>query len=57
MLKWAVIFLVISLVAGAFGFTGLARGAASIAKLFFLIFLIIALLFFVLLFLGVGAVA
>ena len=32
MLKWALIFLVISLVAGALGFTGVARGAATIAK-------------------------
>lgn len=57
MLKWAIVFLVISLVAGALGFTGVARGAASIAKLLFVIFLIIALLFFVLLFLGIGALA
>jgi len=37
MLRWALIFFVISLVAGIFGFTGIAVGAASIAKaLFFL---------------------
>jgi uncharacterized membrane protein YtjA (UPF0391 family) len=41
MLKWALIFLVISLVAGALGFTGVARGAGSIAKILFGIFLAI----------------
>ena len=56
MLKWAIIFLVVSLVAGALGFTGVARGAARIAKVLFAIFLILAVLFFVLLFLGIGAV-
>jgi uncharacterized membrane protein YtjA (UPF0391 family) len=44
MLKWALIFLVISLVAGALGFTGVASGARSIAKLLFSIFIIIFLI-------------
>ena len=48
MLKWALIFLVISLVAGALGFTGVARGAGSIAKLLFGLFLVIFLVFLVL---------
>ena len=50
MLSWALIFFVISLIAGVFGFTGVAAGSAAIAKtLFFLaitlfaIFLIAAL--------------
>ena len=33
MLKWAIIFAIISLVAGVFGFTGVAAGAAGIAKI------------------------
>ena len=37
MLKWAIIFAVISLVAGVFGFTGVAAGAAGIAKVLFFI--------------------
>jgi uncharacterized membrane protein YtjA (UPF0391 family) len=41
MLKWALIFLVISIIAGALGFTGVARGAGSIAKWLFFIFLAI----------------
>jgi hypothetical protein len=32
MLKWAIIFFLISLVAGALGFTGVARGAAGLPR-------------------------
>ena len=35
MLKWALIFLLISVVAGMFGFTGIAAGSAAIAKILF----------------------
>ena len=45
MLKWALIFLVISLVAALFGFTGIAVGAAAIAKVLFGIFLVLFLVF------------
>ena len=40
MLKWALIFLVISLIAGAVGLTPVARGAAAISKVLFAIFFI-----------------
>ena len=50
MLRWAIIFFIISLVAGLLGFTGIARGAKSISKVFFGIFLI---LFLVVLIFGV----
>lgn len=43
MLKWALICFLISIVAGFFGFTGIAAGAASIAKVLFFLFLILAL--------------
>lgn len=43
MLKWALFFLIIALVAGAFGFTGIAAGAATIARILFGIFLVIFL--------------
>jgi|EndMetStandDraft_8_1072994.scaffolds.fasta_scaffold5063973_1 uncharacterized membrane protein YtjA (UPF0391 family) len=43
MLKWALIFLVVSLVAGALGFTGVASGARSIAKILFAVFILIFL--------------
>ena len=56
LLIWAVIALVISAVAGALGFSGVARGAATVAKWLFGIFLVIALEIFVLVLLGIGAV-
>ena len=42
MLHYAVIFFVIALIAAVFGFTGIAAGAASIAKTLFVVFLIVA---------------
>ena len=39
MLKWAAIFLIISLIAGALGFSGVAAGAARISKILFAVFL------------------
>ena len=41
MLYWAVVFLVIAILAGVFGFGGLAAGAAGIAKILFMIFIIL----------------
>lgn len=41
MLKWAVVFLIIAIVAGIFGFTGIAAASASIAKVLFGIFLVL----------------
>ena len=38
MLRWAVIFLIISLIAALFGFTGISAAAAGIAKVLFFIF-------------------
>jgi len=37
MLKWALIFAVIALIAGGLGFTGVAGAAAGVAKLLFFI--------------------
>jgi uncharacterized membrane protein YtjA (UPF0391 family) len=48
LLKWALIALLISLIAGAFGYTGLARGAGQVAKLLFFIFLVIFLVILIL---------
>lgn len=39
MLRWSMIFLVIAIVAAAFGFGGIASGAAEIAKVLFYLFL------------------
>jgi len=43
-LKWALIFFVISLIAGFFGFTNVAAGAKGIAKVLFFIALTIFLI-------------
>lgn len=44
MLRWAVIFFVVALIAAVFGFTGIAVAAAGMAKLLFFIFLILFVL-------------
>jgi uncharacterized membrane protein YtjA (UPF0391 family) len=41
MLRWAVIFLVIGLIAGLLGFTGVAGASIAIAKTLFFIFMVI----------------
>ena len=46
MLHYAVVFFIIALIAALFGFGGLAVGAASIAKILFVVFLIGALVSF-----------
>jgi uncharacterized membrane protein YtjA (UPF0391 family) len=56
MLKYAIVFAIISLIAGALGFGGVAAGAAGIAKVLFGLFLVLAVVFLVLAALGVGAV-
>ena len=38
MLKWALFFFVISIVAGLFGFTGISAAAGGIAKILFFFF-------------------
>ena len=52
MLRFAVLFLILGLIAGLLGFTGIAGASFAIAKLLFGIFLVI---FLVLLVLGLGA--
>ena len=43
MLKWSLYFLINAIVAVAFGFTGIAGGAALTAQTLFLIFLVLSL--------------
>jgi uncharacterized membrane protein YtjA (UPF0391 family) len=56
LLELAIAAFVISLIAGALGFTGIARGSAKIAKIVFGIFLVIAIVLILLVVLGIGAV-
>lgn len=43
MLHYAVVFLVIALIAAMFGFGGLAVGAVGVAKMLFFVFVILSL--------------
>ena len=52
LLKWALIFFLISVVAAVFGFTDLSAASADVARILFYIFLVI---FIVLLLLGLLA--
>lgn len=48
LLKWAIVFLVISLIAALFGFGGIAQGSADIAKVLFFVFLAVCVVLFIL---------
>ena len=41
MLKWSLIFFIVAIVAGLFGFTGIAAGATDIAKILFFFFVVV----------------
>ena len=41
MLYWAVVFLIVAIIAGIFGFTGIVGASLWIAKVLFFIFLIL----------------
>jgi uncharacterized membrane protein YtjA (UPF0391 family) len=41
MLGWALVFLVVALIAGLFGFTGLAVASAGIAQILFYLFVVL----------------
>ena len=43
MLRWALAFFVVALIAAIFGFTGIALAAAGIAKILFFIFVVLFL--------------
>jgi uncharacterized membrane protein YtjA (UPF0391 family) len=47
-LKWALIFLLISIVAGVLGFTGISAASADIARFLFYVFVVIFLVLLVL---------
>jgi uncharacterized membrane protein YtjA (UPF0391 family) len=47
MLKWALIFFIVSIIAGVFGFTGISAATAGIARILFFLFIVIFLVFLV----------
>jgi uncharacterized membrane protein YtjA (UPF0391 family) len=46
-LHYAIVFLVIALIAALFGFGGIAAGAVAIAKILFFVFLVMAVVAFI----------
>jgi len=40
-LRWALAFFIIAIIAGLFGFTGIASGGSEIARFFFFFFVIV----------------
>lgn len=53
LLQWALVAFVVAIVAGLFGFTGVAHGVASIGRVLFGLFLAVAAVFLVLALFGV----
>jgi uncharacterized membrane protein YtjA (UPF0391 family) len=47
MLHYAIVFFVIALIAAVFGFGGIAAGAVEIGKLLFLVFVVLAVVSFI----------
>ncbi len=48
MLKWAIVILVIGLIAGALGFTGIAGAAIGIAKILFFVAIVVFVIMLIL---------
>ena len=48
MLRWALVFLIIGLVAGLLGFSGIAGASFAIAKILFFVFMLLFVVLFVL---------
>jgi uncharacterized membrane protein YtjA (UPF0391 family) len=55
LLGWALIFLVVALIAAIFGFGGIANTSAGIAKTLFLIFVVVFIVLLVMNFLTAAA--
>jgi len=47
MLYWALVFFIVSIVAAAFGFGGIAAATAGIAKILFVVFSVLFLVFLI----------
>jgi uncharacterized membrane protein YtjA (UPF0391 family) len=48
LLRWALIFLVVAIIAAVFGFTNIAAGAADIARILFFLFIAVCVVLFIL---------
>jgi uncharacterized membrane protein YtjA (UPF0391 family) len=56
-LRLALFFLIVSVIAGLFGFGGISSAAAGMAKILFFIAVIACVVLFALVLIGVGAVS
>lgn len=54
MLIWTLIFLAISVIAAIFGFTGISKAAAGVAKIIFFVFILLFIISLILYLLGLG---
>lgn len=52
MLRWVLLFLCISIIAGILGFTNISAAAADIAKIIFYVFIVLFLIGIILLLIG-----
>ena len=52
LLNWAFLFLALAIIAGVLGFSGIAAQSAGIAKVLFMIFLVVFVISFLLRFIG-----
>ncbi len=57
LLQWAIVAFAVAIIAGLFGFAGVAQGAASVGRVMFGLFLVVAVAFLVLALLGVSILA
>jgi len=57
LLGWALIFLIVALIAAGFGFGGIASASAGMAKLLFFIFIVVFVVLLITAFLGGGAIS
>ncbi|BCI68496.1 hypothetical protein AAJCM20276_31200 [Acetobacter aceti] len=55
MLRLALFFLIVSIIAGLFGFGGISSAAAGMAKILFFIAVLICVVLFALVLIGLGA--
>jgi len=47
LLKWALVFMVVAIIAAIFGFTRISEGAIGIARILFIVFLVVFVILFV----------
>jgi uncharacterized membrane protein YtjA (UPF0391 family) len=54
LLQWALVAFVVAIIAGLFGFTGVAHGGTAVGRILFGLFLVVAVVFLALTLLGIN---